>query len=88
MKIFTVRMELIVLRRPPTVNFAEFSVERVVTRYTAPVQPLRCVPCFTASYVESPGGEEKCIRAKVLRILKKQAGGSWKGAVGMWNMAE
>ena len=39
---------------------------------------------FTASYVESAGGEEKRIRARVLRVLKKQADGSWKGARGMW----
>ena len=37
---------------------------------------------FTASFVESPGGEEKRMRAKVLRVLKKQAGGSWKVAIG------
>ena len=43
---------------------------------------------FTASYVESAGGEEKRIRAKVLRVLKKQADGSWKGARGMWNTSE
>ena len=43
---------------------------------------------FTGSYVESTGGEETRIRAKVLRILKKQADGSWKGAVGMWNTSE
>lgn len=43
---------------------------------------------FTASYVESAGGDEKRIRAKVLRVLRKQADGSWKGAVGMWNTAQ
>ncbi len=43
---------------------------------------------FTASYVEATGGEEKHIRAKVLRVLKKQPDGSWKGAVGMWNTSE
>lgn len=43
---------------------------------------------FTGSYVESAGGEEKRIRAKVLRILRRQADGSWKGAVGMWNTCE
>jgi uncharacterized protein (TIGR02246 family) len=43
---------------------------------------------FTGSYVESTGGVEKRIRAKVLRVLKKQADGSWKGAVGMWNTSE
>jgi ketosteroid isomerase-like protein len=43
---------------------------------------------FTGSYVESAGGEEKRIRAKVLRVLRKQVDGSWKGAVGMWNTAE
>jgi uncharacterized protein (TIGR02246 family) len=43
---------------------------------------------FTASYVESAGGEEKRIRAKVLWVLKKQADGSWKCARGMWNTSE
>jgi ketosteroid isomerase-like protein len=43
---------------------------------------------FTASFVESPGGGEKHIRAKLLRILKKQADGSWKAAVGMWNTSQ
>src|SRR5262245_21066496 len=43
---------------------------------------------FTATYVESSGGEEKRIRAKVLAVLKKQADGSWKCARGMWNTSE
>ena len=43
---------------------------------------------FTGSFVESPGGEEKRLRGKLLRVLKKQADGSWKGAVGMWNASE
>jgi uncharacterized protein (TIGR02246 family) len=43
---------------------------------------------FTATYVESAGGEEKRIRAKVLAVLKKQADGSWKCARGMWNTSE
>jgi uncharacterized protein (TIGR02246 family) len=43
---------------------------------------------FTGSYLESAGGEEKRIRAKVLRVLRRQADGSWKGAVGMWNTSE
>ena len=38
---------------------------------------------FTASYVETGGGEEKRIRGKLLRVLKKQRDGSWKGARGM-----
>ena len=38
---------------------------------------------FTASYVESAGGEEKRIRAKVLSVLRKQPDGSWKCARGM-----
>jgi uncharacterized protein (TIGR02246 family) len=42
---------------------------------------------FTGSYVESTGGEETRIRAKVLRVLRKQADGSWKCAVAMWNTA-
>jgi ketosteroid isomerase-like protein len=43
---------------------------------------------FTASFVESPGGGEKHLRGKLLRVLKKQADGSWKAAVGMWNTSE
>jgi len=38
---------------------------------------------FTASYVESSGGEEKRIRAKVLAVLRKQPDGTWKCARGM-----
>ena len=38
---------------------------------------------FTASYVESPGGEEKRVRGKVLLVLKKQPDSSWKCARGM-----
>lgn len=38
---------------------------------------------FTARYVESAGGEEKRIRAKVLSVLRKQPDGSWKCARGM-----
>src|SRR2546426_8880365 len=33
---------------------------------------------FTASYVESPGGEAKQIRGTVLMVLKKLPDGSWK----------
>jgi ketosteroid isomerase-like protein len=43
---------------------------------------------FTAVYVESPGGEEKQIRAEVLAVLRKQPDGSWKCARGMWNTSE
>ena len=38
---------------------------------------------FTASYLESPGGEEKRVRGKRLMILKKQPDGSWKSARAM-----
>ena len=38
---------------------------------------------YTASYVESPGGEVKHIRGKVLLVLKKQPDGSWKCARAM-----
>jgi ketosteroid isomerase-like protein len=34
---------------------------------------------FTASYVDSPGGEPKQVRGSVLIVLKKLADGSWKG---------
>jgi ketosteroid isomerase-like protein len=45
---------------------------------------------FTASYVESPGGEEKRVRGKVLAVLKKQPDGSWKfaRAMGVMNPSE
>ena len=33
---------------------------------------------FTASYVDSPGGESKQIRGRVLMVLKKLPDGSWK----------
>ena len=35
---------------------------------------------FTASYVESPGGDVKRFRGKRLMVLKKQPDGSWKCA--------
>jgi len=38
---------------------------------------------YTASYVESPGGEVKRVRGKVLMVLKRQPDGSWKGARAM-----
>ena len=38
---------------------------------------------FTASYVESPGGEVKQIRGTVLGVWKKLPDGSWKGFRGM-----
>lgn len=38
---------------------------------------------FTASYVESPGGEVKHIRGKVLMVLRKLPDGSWKCARSM-----
>ena len=39
---------------------------------------------FTAIYV-LPGGEEQRVRMNVLSVLKKQADGSWKAAIGMAN---
>jgi ketosteroid isomerase-like protein len=41
---------------------------------------------FTAGYVDAAGGEEKQIRGKLLRVLKKQGDGSWKGARAMITM--
>jgi uncharacterized protein (TIGR02246 family) len=38
---------------------------------------------FTASYVESPGGEVKRVRGKRLMVLKRQPDGSWKSARAM-----
>lgn len=43
---------------------------------------------FTATFVESPGAEEKSFRARVLSVLEKQPDGSWKAAAAMWNTAE
>jgi ketosteroid isomerase-like protein len=40
---------------------------------------------FTASFVQSTGGDETPLRGKLLRVLKKQDDGSWKVAIGMWN---
>jgi ketosteroid isomerase-like protein len=40
---------------------------------------------FAASFVEAAGGNEMPLRGKLLRVLKKQADGSWKVAIGMWN---
>jgi ketosteroid isomerase-like protein len=40
---------------------------------------------FAASFVETSGGEEKPLSGKLLRVLRKQADGSWKVAIGMWN---
>jgi ketosteroid isomerase-like protein len=40
---------------------------------------------FGASFVEASGGNEMPLRGKLLRVLKKQADGSWKVAIGMWN---
>ena len=33
---------------------------------------------YTASYVDSPGGEAKQVRGSVLMVLKRLPGGSWK----------
>lgn len=41
---------------------------------------------FTASYVDAAGGEEKQVRGKLLRVLKKQGDGSWRGARAMITM--
>jgi ketosteroid isomerase-like protein len=38
---------------------------------------------FTGSYVESPGGDVKHLRGKVLLVLRKEPDGSWKGFRGM-----
>jgi len=43
---------------------------------------------FTASYVESPGGEVKRIRGKVLMVLKKLPDGSWKCFRGMGDTSQ
>jgi ketosteroid isomerase-like protein len=40
---------------------------------------------FTASYAQAAGGEEIRLRGKLLRVLKKEADGGWKVAIGMWN---
>lgn len=38
---------------------------------------------YTASYVDSPGGEAKQIRGTVLGVFKRLPDGSWKGFRGM-----
>ena len=43
---------------------------------------------FTASYVDSPGGETKKIRGTVLGVLKKLPDGSWKAFRGMGDMSQ
>jgi ketosteroid isomerase-like protein len=43
---------------------------------------------FSSSYRESPGGEVKSFRGKLLRVLRRQPDGSWKFARVMWNLAE
>ncbi|MGH9145129.1 MAG: YybH family protein, partial [Vicinamibacterales bacterium] len=43
---------------------------------------------FTGSYVESPGGEAKQIRGRVLAVLKKLPDGSWKVFRGMGDTSE
>ena len=40
---------------------------------------------FTATFVQAAGGEEMPLRGKLLRVLRKQADGSWKVAIGTWN---
>jgi uncharacterized protein (TIGR02246 family) len=43
---------------------------------------------FTGSYKETPDGEVKMFRGKLLRVLQKQDDGSWKFARVMWNLVE
>jgi uncharacterized protein (TIGR02246 family) len=43
---------------------------------------------FTGSYKETPDGEVKAFRGKLLRVLQKQGDGSWKFARVMWNLVE
>src|SRR5262245_7434490 len=43
---------------------------------------------FTASYVESPGGEAKKVRGSVLLVLKKLPDRSWKGFRAMGDMSQ
>ena len=43
---------------------------------------------FTASVVDSPGGEAKQIRGTVLAVLKKLPDGSWKVFRGMGNTSQ
>jgi uncharacterized protein (TIGR02246 family) len=43
---------------------------------------------FTASYVDSPGGEAKQIRGTVLAVLKKLPDGSWKCFRGMGDTSQ
>jgi uncharacterized protein (TIGR02246 family) len=43
---------------------------------------------FSSSYKDTPDGQAKSFRGKMLRVLRKQGDGSWKFARVMWNMAE
>jgi ketosteroid isomerase-like protein len=43
---------------------------------------------FNSSYRDSPNGQPKSFRGKLLRVLQKQRNGSWKFARVMWNLAE
>jgi ketosteroid isomerase-like protein len=43
---------------------------------------------FTASFVESPGGEPKKVRGTVLLVLKKLPDGSWKVFRAMGDMSQ
>jgi ketosteroid isomerase-like protein len=43
---------------------------------------------FSGSYKDSPDGQVKSFRGKLLRVLRKQGDGSWKFARVMWNLAE
>jgi uncharacterized protein (TIGR02246 family) len=43
---------------------------------------------YTASYVDSPGGEAKKVRGTVLIVLKKLPDGSWKGFRAMGDMSQ
>jgi hypothetical protein len=43
---------------------------------------------YTASYVDSPGGESKQVRGTVLMVLKKLPDGSWKAFQAMGDMSQ
>jgi uncharacterized protein (TIGR02246 family) len=43
---------------------------------------------FTAGYADAPGSPEKRFRGKMLRVLRRQSDGSWKGARGCVNSSE
>lgn len=63
-----------------------------VSRYTREIKSITIEDgwavvssVITGSYVVGPGADETHLRARLLTVLKKQADGSWKAAIGISN---